>query len=61
MRRQAAVWMVIVGLMLTAGAGSVSAHHAFAAEFDANSPVNFEGTVTKMEWLNPHVLDPPRH
>ena len=55
MRRQAAVWMVIVGLMVTAGAGSVSAHHAFAAESDATSPVNFEGTVTKMEWLNPHV------
>ena len=31
------------------------AHHAFAAEFDAKKPVHFEGTVTKMEWTNPHV------
>ena len=33
----------------------VSAHHAFAAEFDADSPVEFSGTVTKVEWINPHV------
>ena len=30
------------------------AHHAFSAEFDANSPVQLRGTVTKMEWINPH-------
>ena len=36
-------------------ATSLSAHHAFAAEFDANKPVKMKGTVTKMEWLNPHV------
>src|SRR5579863_5802162 len=31
------------------------AHHAFAAEFDADKPIKFTGTVTKMEWINPHA------
>ena len=31
------------------------AHHAFAAEFDAKRPVKLRGTVTKMEWINPHA------
>ena len=32
----------------------VAAHHAFSAEFDANSPIHLEGVVTRMEWINPH-------
>ena len=32
----------------------VIAHHSFSAEFDATKPVNFTGTVTKIEWTNPH-------
>ncbi len=31
------------------------AHHAFSSEFDANRPVKFTGTVTKMMWVNPHA------
>jgi hypothetical protein len=31
------------------------AHHAFSAEFDANSPVTLRGSVTKVEWINPHA------
>ena len=31
------------------------AHHAFAAEFDAKKPIKLRGTVTKMEWINPHT------
>ena len=31
------------------------AHHAFAAEFDAKKPIKLEGTVTKVEWINPHA------
>lgn len=37
------------------GSSSWAAHHSFAAEFDAKQPVLFKGTVTKMEWINPHV------
>jgi len=33
----------------------VRAHHAFAAEFDANSPVKLSGKVIKIEWINPHA------
>ncbi|MGD1098341.1 MAG: DUF6152 family protein [Bryobacteraceae bacterium] len=32
-----------------------SAHHAFAAEFDANKRIKVSGTVTKLEWTNPHA------
>jgi hypothetical protein len=33
-----------------------AAHHSFAAEFDANSPIELTGTVTKVEWANPHTF-----
>ena len=37
------------------GASTLSAHHAFAAEFDATRPIKLKGTVVKMEWINPHT------
>jgi len=43
-----------VASLLLAGA-SLSAHHSFAAEFDINKPITLSGTVTKVEWVNPHV------
>ena len=54
---QTKLMVVVAGmfLFLTGMAVPLRAHHAFAAEFDANKPVNFKGTVTKMEWVNPHV------
>jgi hypothetical protein len=45
--------LVGAGLALAAAVPAL-AHHAFSAEFDANSPVQLKGTVTKMEWINPH-------
>src|SRR5258708_21272724 len=54
MRSKLAIAVSITSLMLCGWAPSASAHHAFAAEFDANKPVNFKGTITKMEWTNPH-------
>jgi len=55
MGRTLAVVVGGMGLILAATGVSLSAHHSFAAEFDATKPVLFKGTVTKMDWLNPHV------
>jgi len=49
------IGIAAIGLCLAAGSVPVVAHHAFSAEFDANKPVEFTGTITKMEWTNPHV------
>ena len=46
--------LLVAGFGLLLAAVPVTAHHSFAAEFDANSPVLLKGTVAKMEWVNPH-------
>jgi hypothetical protein len=48
---------VVLGVVLAAlpVAAPVSAHHSFAAEFDAKQKVSLTGVVTKVEWTNPHV------
>src|SRR3954462_4473317 len=52
MRTAIMVAVVCTGVLL--GTARVSAHHAFAAEFDSTKPVKLQGTVTKMDWINPH-------
>jgi hypothetical protein len=44
---------IALGLLLAAV--PMWAHHAFAAEFDIGKPVTLTGTVTQMEWINPHA------
>ena len=46
--------LAVAGIALVMAAVPAWAHHAFASEFDSQKPVKFEGTVTKMEWINPH-------
>ena len=53
MRTKLAVMIAVAGLFMSAA--PVFAHHAFAAEFDAKRPVKLRGTVSKMEWINPHA------
>jgi len=43
-----------VAVAVLAGSAGVSAHHSFAAEFDAQKPIRLVGTITKVQWTNPH-------
>ena len=47
-----------IGILVSsvvASAGTVLAHHSFAAQYDRDKPIMLKGTVTKVEWANPHI------
>jgi hypothetical protein len=45
---------LVVGVAFISAAIPARAHHAFAAEFDADQPIDLQGNVTKIKWVNPH-------
>ncbi len=47
--------LTVIALFTTVALARLWGHHAFAAEFDSNKPVKLRGTVTRMEWINPHA------
>lgn len=55
MRTKLFVMIAGVGILVGAAAGPTFAHHSFATEFDADKPIQLKGTVTRMDWINPHT------
>jgi len=47
--------MFLICIAATAASGRIMAHHSFQAAFDADKPVKVTGTVTTIEWMNPHT------
>jgi len=52
---EAGVSALVLATIMLLTAAPAWPHHAFAAEFDAKKPIELHGTVTKMEWINPHA------
>jgi hypothetical protein len=55
MAREFRAVLMTTALGMALWTGSMRAHHAFAAEYDAKKPATMSGNVTKVEWTNPHV------
>src|SRR5215831_11713878 len=47
--------VVAIGALAAGWVVPVNAHHSFAAEFDGSKPITLKGTVTQIDWANPHV------
>ena len=52
MARRITEMSVLIGLLCSAI--PLGAHHSFGAEYDVNKPITLTGTITKVEWTNPH-------
>ena len=49
------IFVGVAGISLMFAVAPIRAHHAFSSEFDADKPLKLEGTISKMEWVNPHA------
>ena len=49
------LFTVLTASLILMAARPSLAHHSFAAEFDGTKPIHLQGTVTRMEWINPHA------
>ena len=47
--------ILALGAVFAMRSAPASAHHSFAAEFDASKPITLKGVVTRIDWMNPHV------
>jgi len=47
--------VIAAALMVIVGGASIAAHHSFAAQYDKDKPITLKGTVTRLEWANPHI------
>ena len=46
---------MLAACCLAAAAGSASAHHSVAGQFDSSKPVQLKGVISKVDWVNPHI------
>lgn len=47
--------LFVAAIAMIVGAATARAHHSVAAEFDTSKPVEFKGTIKKVDWTNPHI------
>lgn len=55
MRTNVSLFLVLAGAAVLLAAIPAGAHHAFAAEYDATKPITLDGSITKIELVNPHA------